>query len=376
VILAANDVIWGNHTNVGRFAVPPGTTVTVRSFDGSAPSGMLEVHAVDIVVSGTLTAGGAGYWGGAGGGAGGGASVYGFTGVLLPGHGGVGGSGLGLAGNGSTGADGWGAFAFSAPGGNGAPGGAGGGPGAGLAGGGGIAVWSSQGGPGYIGDDGGYLIRAGNGDHTTDVNVFAGSGGGGGGGGAGGGAGLPGVVGKIVGGGGGSGATGANGGGAIKLFADNSLRVVGTIDTRGANNGVGGNTGADGIITLTSAIGGQGANGANSSMLPGTGAGGLPGHGLADRATGLGYNGGNGARGGRGGGGGILLHCTTDDGMDLTSGTLDARGGGGNVVSGGTVKIFFAGTDPTTGTVTILAGRLFTVQGAFVLPAQRWELYR
>jgi hypothetical protein len=64
------------------------------------------------------------------------------------------------------------------------------------------------------------------------------------------------------------------------------------------------------------------------------------------------------------------------DGLDLTSGTLDARGGGASAVNGGTIKIFYAGTDPTTSTVTIFAGRLLKEQGDVILPAQRWELYR
>ena len=58
--------------------------------------------------------------------------------------------------------------------------------------------------------------------------------------------------------------------------------------------------------------------------------------------------------------------------MDLTGGTLDARGGADTTVNGGTVKLFAEGTDPTVGP-TILAGRIFSES---VLTVRRWESYR
>jgi len=416
LILSSGDVIWGSHTNIGRFVIPSSATVSVIAYTGTggtpapgvatpanaslnAPastdipdvtigppdalaqtidvgSGWLEVHAGEIVVSGTLTAVGSGHWGGAGGGGGGGASIYGFTGALMPGHGGFGGSGWGIVGSGGTGADGRGAFGNGAAGGDGGAGGFGGGVAGGIGSIGGWAVYSGPGGSGSPGSPGGYRVPGGNGDISVDQNVMMGSGGGGGGGAAGGGGGLPGPVGKIVGGGGGSGAAGAGGGGAIKMFATVSLQVAGTIDTRGSGGGPAGNLGTDGIITLFSAIGGGGASGANASVVPGFGSGGLGGHGLADRAIGDGYNGGTGGASGVGGGGGILLLCASPDGMNLTGSVLDARGGSGSTNNGGTVKIFFEGTDPTTSTLTILAGRLFKAGTGVILSSRHWELYK
>ncbi|MCX8037003.1 MAG: hypothetical protein N3D11_08140, partial [Candidatus Sumerlaeia bacterium] len=212
--LAPGDVVWGLHTNIRRFWIPPNTEVTVRGYVQSSGqglttpnlqdvpdvgigsndllsqttdvgSGMLEIHADEILIEGTLNARGKGYWGGAGGGAGGGASVYGFTGSLMPGHGGLGGSGMGMAAGGNNGADGQGAFANGAAGGDGGSGGSGAGPAGGRAGIPGRGAFSSPGTSGGAGSPGGYFLPGINGDESTDMDVRLGSGGGGGGGGAG-----------------------------------------------------------------------------------------------------------------------------------------------------------------------------------------------
>jgi hypothetical protein len=420
LVLSSGDVIWGNHTNIRRFVIPEATTVTIKPLavtygpalargtsepaaarlespsltdvpdlavgsndvktqTADVTTGRLEVHATDIIVSGTLNARGAGYRGGGGGGAGGGASVSGFTGALMPGVGGAGGSGFGLSQDGANGSDGRGAFAVAAPGGNGGTGGRGGGPAGGAGAGAGAGVVSADGDAGGGGGVGGYMLPGANADATTSPDVLLGSGGGGGGGGAGGGAGVPGIVGKIAGGGGGSGASGANGGGAIELFATRILRIPGAIDTRGADAGQSGTNGSDGFIVPSSPMGGNGANGADTAAGQGGGSGGTGGRGAVDQAIGIGYSGGPGGRSGGGGGGGILLSCTVPDGIDLTSATLDARGGSSNLANGGTVKVFYDGSDPTTApAVTILAGRLFKSRPATPvnLAVQRWEIYR
>jgi len=420
LVLSSGDAIWGTHTNVRRFVVPEGATVNVRPLDvrfgpGFTPAtsepavsrletpslptvpvlvvgsgdaktqtadvttGRLEVHAADIIVSGTLNARGTGYRGGGGGGAGGGASVSGFTGALMPGAGGTGGLAFGLSQNGAAGSDGRGAFAVTAPGGNGGAGGNGGGPAGGAGAAGGLGAASSEGGASGGGSLGGYMLPGANADATTSPDVLLGSGGGGGAGGAGGGAGLPGIVGKIAGGGGGSGASGANGGGAVALFATRSMRISGAIDTRGAVAGQSGTNGSDGFIAPSSPVGGIGATGADTAAGPGGGSGGTGGRGAADQAIGIGYSGGPGGRSGAGGGGGILLSCVVADGIVLTSATLDARGGAGSLANGGTVKVFYDGSDPTTApAVTILAGRLF--KSVPVVPlnlaVRRWDIYR
>jgi hypothetical protein len=383
LVLAGGDVIWGTHTNINRFVVPTSAVVQVNPYGLDQTYGAVTIHATDIIVSGTLSARGAGHWGGAGGGGGGGASVYGFTGSLTPGRGALGGQGFTDANDGGRAVDGFGAFGTAAPGGAGGVGGKGSGPAGGTGGDIGRGFSDTQGGNGSAGEDGGYFAPGVNGDITIGLYIRMGSGGGGGGGAAGGGAGIPGTLGKIAGGGGGSGASGASGGGAIRLFAVNTLRVGGAVDTRGALLGGGGspspisrlqvgNNGQDAIITLLEARGGDGGIGADAAAGAGIDLGGIGGRGLADRATGQGWPGGNGGWAGGAAGGGMVLYCMMQDGMDLTSGTLDARGSMDTLGNGGTVKIFFTGANPTLQNVTIYAGRIYT---AYAAAADRWRLY-
>ena len=95
LVLTDGDVIWGEHRNVGCFVVRGDlipttgypffrpTTVTVRRYVPDIPwSGRLDVYADDIVISGTLTAEGAGYTGGGGeGGLGASGSLPAYTGA-------------------------------------------------------------------------------------------------------------------------------------------------------------------------------------------------------------------------------------------------------------------------------------------------------
>ena len=53
--------------------------------------------------------------------------------------------------------------------------------------------------------------------------------------------------------------------------------------------------------------------GADASLLPGTGLGGLGGHAVALDTTAQGFDAGGGGRSGRGGGGGILLICRSEE---------------------------------------------------------------
>ncbi|CAN5398525.1 hypothetical protein BH09SUM1_BH09SUM1_13380 [soil metagenome] len=65
--LADGDRIWGVHTNIGGLAVQTSETLRIRNYDPSVlGTGFVEIHAEDIVVSGTIMARGAGYTGGGG----------------------------------------------------------------------------------------------------------------------------------------------------------------------------------------------------------------------------------------------------------------------------------------------------------------------
>lgn len=64
--LTSGDSIAGVHTNIGTFTVPAGATVTVEPYDGAA-FGIVEIHATNVVVDGTILGTGLGYRGGAAG---------------------------------------------------------------------------------------------------------------------------------------------------------------------------------------------------------------------------------------------------------------------------------------------------------------------
>jgi hypothetical protein len=63
---ADGTLVAGVHTNVGLFSVAGGATVRVQPWDGTQ-FGSFQVTANAILISGTLSANGAGYGGGAGG---------------------------------------------------------------------------------------------------------------------------------------------------------------------------------------------------------------------------------------------------------------------------------------------------------------------
>lgn len=74
-----------------------------------------------------------------------------------------------------------------------------------------------------------------------------------------------------------------------------------------------------------------------------------------------------GGAGGSGAGGGVFIYGNIN-----LSGTIDARGGGASTTNGGTVKLFYTGTAPSTAGVS--AGRTYTVaataqQSAICVPA-------
>jgi hypothetical protein len=247
------------------------------------------------------------------------------------------------------------------------------GPGAGGAGGG------NTGTAGTGGSNGGYNIVGANGDSSTDdtsVNLGSGGGSGGTGGpGGGGGAGSGGAVcgGVNTGGGsggaggagkdGGLGSAGGDGGAAVKIYSAGSMTISGSINVTG-NPGGSVNTGTTG---LNGSAGGAGFGGTPAGGSAGTGGasdtnggnGGTGGYttGVGGGGSGGGGGGGGGSSGGggNGAGGGVILENT--QGFMTISGTIDNRGGGSATANGGTVKIFYVGTTPSTSGIS--RGRLF-----------------
>lgn len=347
--------IAGIHTNISTFLISSGDTVYIKAFDGSS-YGMLDIFANIISVSGTLTGTGRGFQGGANGvggsSASGGAggtpaciSVAGSTGNASP-AGTAGSSGSGTYG-GSAGGEGSGSLL----------GGVGGLTGACAVSGGFGGTGGSGGSSGTTGGNGGYLTSAGNGDSSTDESAVKGSGGAGGGGGAGGAGGGGGGPSNSVGaaggagGSGGTGGSGGNGGAVIRLFATSTLSISGTI----SNDGVLGTSGAAG--TSGSSSGGTGTGG-------GGGAGGSAGidgsSGTNGGCTSLqcrggggggGGGGGTGGAGGMGAGGGIVLKSPRLNGVTVT-GSVYSRGGGSSTTNGGSCKILYRGSAPSTSGLT------------------------
>jgi|GEM_PF-3536041 len=312
--------IGGVHTNIGTFSVGSGMTVRVETYNGGA-GGSLEIRANTITVAGTLSAEGCGYPSGNGG---------------AGGQGGCGGGSDQIAGtSGSAGLGGY--------------------PGSG---GGGGAVWpticASAGGPGSSAARGGYAVSGGQGDTTTDESLLMGSGGGGGGGGAGGrhqggGNNLPTLCApnpnnNYAGGGGGGGGAGGTGGGIIKLYAATTLSVTGQIISQGLATGGDGLPGAQSYARYDCNAPGAGGLWSNSGYMQG-GAGGDQNYGGGGNPE---YNfGGAGGNGAAGSGGGVLLKGYT---VNL-SGTIN-NAGGDSTVNGGTLKIFYVGSNYTAGTYT------------------------
>jgi prepilin-type N-terminal cleavage/methylation domain-containing protein len=178
----------------------------------------------------------------------------------------------------------------------------------------GCGVAPANGNPGGPGSKGGYAASQINGDTTTDESLRMGSGGGPGGGG-----GAPYcnpcssycnpdeffAAGR--------GGTSGPGGGFVKLVASNSITVTGSINTTGISG-----SGGEGQLAICGQIGGAGGSGAG------------------------------------GAGGGTLLKAPTVS----ISGSVDARGGGNDTGNGGTVKIFYRGSAPSTGGIS--AGRIYS----------------
>ncbi|MCX7013533.1 MAG: right-handed parallel beta-helix repeat-containing protein [Candidatus Sumerlaeota bacterium] len=347
--LANGDRIWGAHTNLGHFTIPGSATVTVRPYgSGVAGSGLVQVHANDVVVAGVLDASGAGHAGGGGSGGGGGSAA-----AYFGGGGGLGANGGAAARDGQAGAKGSnGAVGVNLPGGAGAAGGAGGGAYAGVGGTGGAGAAKASGGAGVAGADGGYLGLCVNGDFSSDESVTMGSGAGGGGGGTGGGSDS-----FSYGGGGGGGGAGGAGGGCVMLFAATSMNLTGgTIRTAGALGGAG-QAGLPGHTDdgYNHAYGGDGGLG-GAAEPAGSGTGGAGGAGMA--IVGGARNGGAGAKGGKGAGGSILLKCDSAGRMNLSNANFDARGGNGLSTNGGTIKIFYV--QSKTGSYIAYGGRVYT----------------
>lgn len=299
-IISASTTIGGTHTNVGKFQIEIGVTVTVDS-----ACRYLEVQADTIVVYGTINADGKGDVGGAGG-AGGtyanGSGVPGHAGQAgLAGYGSGGGLAGAVAGDGGYITQICGGFLCSGnrDGMNGGGGGAGGGSGgsyAGLGGAGGYGAYGS----GYTGAEGGDYGAGGARSNAygtaTGFDITWGSGGAGGGGG---------------GGGWSSGTTGGKGGaggGMVTLKAQYKMIVSGGISCNGTDGGVGGNGGGESDDnTLDCSTSGYNACGLCSESV-------------FDAA------GGAGGAGGGGSGGGILLES---NGTLSVTGTLSVRGGAG-----------------------------------------------
>ncbi|MEO8377247.1 MAG: hypothetical protein ABI579_06220 [Candidatus Sumerlaeota bacterium] len=306
LILSDGDVIWGKHTGVDRFIVETTSTVSIQAYvPAISSSGHLEVYADDIIISGTLTAEGAGYTGG------GGERGEGTNG----GPDGI--DGLARY-TGYSNFEGYGDGPFA-------------------------------GGkhPTEILRDGGYDNWGSNTDTSIDTSILMGSGG---------------QAGPPVGGmefdqqappcsyyalprGGKGGDGGGPGGGSIILVAGKHIRLTGAIITRGKSGqrGEGGGQGQyfaiiGSLCIASGATGGDGGNGDGTD-------------------SGETYNSGYGA------GGGVLLFCASQNQL-LIEGSIDARGGesirpqqDAGIHAGGSVKIFCMGDSPASN--TIKAGRIY-----------------
>jgi len=337
VVTSGGIGLGGVHRNIRKFEVALDNTVVVRQFRfESEPScsGYLEIHAEEIILHGLIRAHGAGYSGGGGGGGGGGAYGAGFS--CNSGGGGEGGDARYdfYTGTGKVAAQG-GESGFMGPppngqfpgccchqGGLGGRGGDGDGPFAGQ----GSTLLLSDG-TTSIGQSGGYLGFAANGDTSTDASTSMGSGGGGWAGGMGCSPNNPGT---------GLGASaGGSGGGTVRLFATRSMTI-----------------GASAKVLCDG--GPAGGFGSSEGCLPDGGRGAQPSTSAAGPRVSL-------FSGSAGAGGGILLYAVGAEELVIEPGALIRTVGGHMETSnGGTVKIFHGdlpAPDPATGGFTLLAGR-------------------
>lgn len=346
--------IAGIHTNVSAFLISSGDTVYIKAFDGSS-YGMLDVFANIISVSGTLTGTGRGFQGGANGT--GGSNAAGGTGGT-PACISVAGSTGSANAAGITGSSGSGTYGGSAgSGGSGSLlGGLGGLTGICAVSGGFGGAGGVSGSSGTSGGNGGYLTSGGNGDSSTDESAVKGSGGAGGGGGAGGaggGGGGPSNSVGAAGGAGGSGGTGGgggNGGAVIRLFATSTLSVSGTISSDGmlGTSGTSGAAGTSGGSSSGTGTGGGGGTGGDAGADGSSGAnGGCTSLQCRGGGGGGGGGGGTGGAGGMGAGGGIVLKSPRLNGVAVT-GSIYSRGGGSSTTNGGSCKILYRGSPPST----------------------------
>jgi len=299
-IVSASDTAGGTHTNIGKFEVAIGVTLTV-----DATCKFLSVEADTILIYGTIDGDGKGDAGGNGGAGG----TY-ANGSAVPGSGGIAGlAGYGVGGGIVGAAGGTGGYIEQICGGflcagnqdgfNGGGGGAGGGSGGSYGGAGGAGGYGAYG-SGFTGADGGTygsggLASAAYGT-ATGYDITWGSGGAGGGGGGGGWT------------AGTNGGAGGNGGGMITLKANHKLIMSGNLTCNGTDGGNGGGGGGE-----------SDDNGFDCSTS-GYNACGICTESVYDAAGGAG-----GAAGG-GSGGGIYLESR---GSATITGTLTALGGAG-----------------------------------------------
>jgi len=343
--------------------------VTVTPYNGSddvtncnpGETGCLSIVAQKIVVANgvTIRAKGSGYGGGGGGGGGGGNIGPGTncSSSDTCSHCTLGSGGAGHAGghNGAAAPQGTNGQSVSGAGGKG------GGPFGGA--GGTRAVSNSTDGAknGHNGASGGYAGTTTNDDTSTDESLKMGSGGGGGSGGA---SAYEHDYSSV--GGSGGGGAGNPGGGYVKLVATVEVDIQGTINTSGRKTSTGnGASGTDGRYGgYTCDLGGSGGNG-GSAAASGASAGGIGVAGFfqavyndcinrncGDSDQPWSVNGGAGGAGGAGAGGGVLIKAPSI----TISGNINARGGS-SATNGGTVKIFYKGTAPSTSGIT--AGRTY-----------------
>lgn len=300
LIITSNTELGGTHTNIGRFQIEIGVTLTVDS-----ACRFLSVEADTIIVYGSINGDGKGDVGGNGGA--GGAFANGSG---VPGHGGFAGlagygNGGGIpgasAGDGGTQTQICGGFLCSGnrDGFNGGGGGAGGGSGGSYGGAGGAGGYGAFGSGFSVADGGDYgaggiisLVYG-----TSDgYDITWGSGGAGGGGGGGGWS--SGTAGGI----------GGAGGGMVSLKASSKMTVSGSISCNGSSGLYGGNGG------------GESDDNSFDCSTSGYNACGICSESVYDAAGGAGGGAGGGS------GGGILLECS---GTMTIMGSLSAVGGNG-----------------------------------------------
>ena len=343
---APGEEVFGTHQNVGRFLIPPRTSVFVKGYDG-VQFGSVEIRARAIDIQGRLDASGRG--GGAPGGPGGGGGLDQARGLGgAPGSGGIAGRGASGAANGNAGSkalsDDSGGLGWDGRMGLGGHGGAGG------------KAGGAAGHAGTNGHDGGYEASERNGDSSTDEYVHIGSGGGAGGSGAGGHSTRV----NSGGGGGGGGAAGGVGGGCIRLMATESLTIGGELLANGTTggNGARGQNGSAYRGPSNNGAAGDGGQGGNATSI-GAGQGGPGGEAACDIA-GAQVNhcsgkGGDGGGGGAGAGGGISLRAPVVS--IAPSAQIKNLGGHQSAVNGGTLKIFH-GCSSALSPQVLFTGRL------------------